>query len=409
MNQNLFRKYSETIVRVGINLKEGERVFIKGSTECLSLMRELTEICWAMGAQDVITKITDRYIERSFYDFARDEALDEYMDFKVSYTESMYKEKYHIISITCPNLDFMSNVDSDKMHRANMAANAKTKHLDKYMDKGDIKWVVAACATQRWADLLFPDMDEDKAIDELWNHIFKAARIDENDESNLCWKKHDAILKEKEAWLDSQDFEFLHYEGPGTDLKVYLAEKSKWVGGSSITPEGVSYMANIPTEEIFTAPHMYKVDGRLKATKPLALAGKIVEDFSFVFKDGKVIEFEAKENGDILEKYMESDENAVRLGEIALVPDASPISDMNILFRNTLFDENASCHFALGASYAENIIGGELMSAEERTKLGANDSVIHIDFMVGGPELKVTGYKKDGTTVPVLINGNWCK
>jgi aminopeptidase len=274
------------------------------------------------------------------------------------------------------------------------------------MDKGDIKWVVAASASDAWAKKVFPDLEPAEALEKLWQLIFQACRIDQEDPVQ-AWKDHDKKLKTMENWMDSQDFEYLHYEGPGTDLKVYLAEKNKWVGGSSTTPEGITYMANIPTEEVFGTPDRNRVDGTLRATKPLSVGGKMLEGMEFEFKDGQVVSFKADTNQDVLENQMQMDEGANRLGEVALVAHSSPISKMNVVFGSTLFDENASCHFALGSSYAEAIRGGEEMSQAERMELGANKSMIHIDFMVGSDKLQVTGYKKDGSAVPVLVNGEF--
>lgn len=269
-----------------------------------------------------------------------------------------------------------------------------------------MKWVGVSCPTASWAKKLFPDLSEVDAVNVLWDKIFEACRIN-TDNPVKAWEIHESNLKSREKWLNDQEFQYLKYEGPGTDLTVYLAEKHKWIGGSSATSDGVKYMANIPTEEIFTAPHAMKVNGTLKATKPLSRRGKVLNDFHFVFKDGKVVEFVAEDNQDILESIMDMDEGSRHLGEVAIVPHSSPISKMGMLFRSTIFDENASCHFALGSSYAETILGGEKMSEEERKVLGANKSMNHIDFMVGDPELSITGYKKDGTAVAVIKKGEW--
>lgn len=399
-------KYADTIVRVGINLQKNDNVIINSDTDSLELLREVVRLCWRYGAKDVITRISDIDISKSFYDEGQDEVFDNYPDFLVDYAESLYKEKYHRIALRSPSLDAFKDVDSEKMHRSNVVASKKTEHLQKYFDKGDVKWVVAATASPMWAKKVYPELDETEGQQKLWDLIFQACRIDEEDPVQ-AWQTHDAKLKTREAWLDEQDFEYLHYQAPGTDLKVYLAERNKWIGGSSETPDGIKYVANIPTEEIFGAPYKTKVDGTLRATMPLSLNGKVIEDMEFVFQEGKVVNFTASSNQDVLEKKMDIDEGARYLGEVALVPHSSPISQMGVVFGNTLFDENASCHFALGSSYAETIVGGEEMAKEERLELGANESMIHIDFMVGSDKLNVTGYKKDGTAVPVLVNGEF--
>ncbi len=406
MHQELLKQYARVIVEVGINLQPGDNVIIRSDTESLELLREVVRLCWALGANDVITKISDKAISLAYYEEAKDDVFDHYPDFEVDYSEALYKNKYHRISLMAPSLDYFSDVNPERMHRSNQAANKKLEPLSIYMDKGDIKWVVAATASDAWAQKVFPDLEKEEALEKLWNLIFLACRIDQEDPVQ-AWKDHDKKLKAMENWMDSQDFEYLHYEGPGTDLKVYLAEKNKWVGGSSTTPEGITYMANIPTEEVFGTPDLNRVDGVLRATKPLSVGGKMLEGMEFEFKDGQVVSFKANTNEDVLINQMEMDDGANRLGEVALVAHSSPISKMNVVFGSTLFDENASCHFALGSSYAEAIRGGEHMSQDERLELGANKSMIHIDFMVGSDRLKVTGYKEDGSAVPVLVNGEF--
>jgi aminopeptidase len=406
MHQELLKQYARVIVEVGINLQPGDNVIVRSDTESLELLREVVRICWAMGAHDVITRISDKAISLAYYEEARDEVFDDFPDFEADYSEALYKNKYHGISLRTPSLDYFSEVDPERMHRRNQAANKKLEPLSVYMDKGDIKWVVAASASDVWAKKVFPDLEPAEALEKLWQLIFQACRIDQEDPVQ-AWKDHDKKLKTMENWMDSQDFEYLHYEGPGTDLKVYLAEKNKWVGGSSTTPDGITYMANIPTEEVFGTPDRNRVDGTLRATKPLSVGGKMLEGMEFEFKDGQVVSFKADTNQDVLENQMQMDEGANRLGEVALVAHSSPISKMNVVFGSTLFDENASCHFALGSSYAEAIRGGEEMSQAERMELGANKSMIHIDFMVGSDKLQVTGYKKDGSAVPVLVNGEF--
>ncbi len=406
MDKDKLKKYAEVIVKVGVNLKEKDGVLITSNTEALPLLREVVRACWRVGVKDVITELIDHEFTLSKFEEGHDYVFDYYPEFKINYQEEMLKNNYHLISIGAPSLDLLKNIDQEKQSRAEIVEMKGWERLDKYMDSGKVKWIGASCPTEAWAKKVFPELCAEEAVNALWEKIFEACRINEADPVK-AWEIHEANLKARENWLNDQEFEYLKYEGPGTDLTVYLAEKHKWVGGASETPEGVKYMANIPTEEIFTAPHAMKVNGTLKATKPLCRRGKVVEDFSFVFKDGKVVEIIAENNKDILESIMDMDEGSRYLGEVAIVPHSSPISKMGILFRSTLFDENASCHFAVGNSYAETIRGGENMTEEERKALGANKSMLHIDFMVGSEELSITGYKKDGTAVSVLKKGEW--
>lgn len=276
----------------------------------------------------------------------------------------------------------------------------------KYTMENRVKWTVAAHPTPAWAKTVFPDLSEDEALKKLWEKVFDATRVS-MPEPVKAWQEHDAALKKHQNFLNEMQFEKLLYKGPGTDLEVYLVEGHLWVGGSGKCERGETFMANIPTEEVFSMPHAFKVNGTVKATKPLAARGKIIDGFYFTFKDGKVIDFDAKEGKETLQALLDSDEGARRLGEVALVADNSPISNTGILFKNTLFDENASCHFAIGNAYSENIKNGAFLSDEEAKKSGMNNSIIHVDFMVGGPELSVIGVKKDGSKIELLKNGNW--
>ena len=407
MDQGKLKKYAEAIVRIGVNVQDGDNIVVNTDTDSLELAREIVRACWRSGAADVDTIISDNDMALGRFEEAKSEVFDHYPQFKVDYSENHMKLKYHRISVSAPRLDLFQDVEPDRLRRFSISANKATEPIMRYMDVGDIKWVVAAAASELWAKSLFPELPVDEAMDALWEKIFAACRISDELDAVTAWEEHDAKLKAYENWLNEQNFDYLHYEAPGTDFKVGLAEQHRWIGGSSLTPDGVRYMANMPTEEIFSTPHAKRAEGKLKSSMPLASSGKVVEDFGFEFKDGKVVDFYAGKNGDVLETQLNMDEAARRLGEVALVPNSSPISQMGITFKSTLFDENASCHFALGKAYAEAIIDGEKMTREERAELGFNESMIHLDFMVGGPELNVTGYYKDGSSRMVLENGEW--
>ncbi len=407
MHKEKLKKYAEAIVHIGINAQDGDNVVVNTDTDSLELAREIVGCCWQTGAADVDIIISDKDMALSRFEKAKDEVFDHFPEFKVKYAEQHMQKKYHRISVTAPRLDLFQNVEPDRLRRHSIASNTAMEPIMKYMDSGEIKWVVAAAASELWAQSLFPELSAEKALEQLWEKIFAACRISADKDAVEAWAEHDAKLKTYENWLNQQRFDYLHYQAPGTDFKVGLADKHNWIGGSSVTPDGIRYMANMPTEEIFTTPHANKAEGFLKSTMPLAISGKLVEDFGFEFKDGELVDFYAGKNGDVLETQINMDQGAKRLGEIALVPNSSPISQMGIIFKSTLFDENASCHFALGKAYAEAVQGGENMTKEERAALGFNDSMIHLDFMVGGPELNVTGYLADNTAVPILKDGEW--
>lgn len=406
MDKAALTKYARLIVKVGVNLKPGEGAIVAFNSEALPLVRELSAVLYEEGARDVILRMTDDAVTLAKYNFGHEEIFDYYPDFDVDFIDRAYSANYHRIAISSPNPELLKGVDKERQTRSQKAMLKATERLDHHMDSGRLKWVVAAYPSTEWARQVFPDLTAGAAVDKLWEKIAESVRLNTADPVK-AWEDHDRELKFRETWLDEQNFKRIRFEGPGTDISVHLAEHHKWIGGSSQTPDGVKYMANMPTEEIFTAPHAQRVNGYLRATKPLSVMGNMVEDFSFIFKDGRVVEFTARKNGEVLESLMKLDEGACRLGEVALVPDSSPVSTAGILFKNTLFDENASCHFALGNSYAETIVGGSGMTEAERTALGGNKSMIHIDFMVGGPDVHVTGYTFDGSEIPVMRNGEW--
>ena len=269
-----------------------------------------------------------------------------------------------------------------------------------------MSWTVVSAADQAWAEKVFPEKKGQAAIDALWEEIFKTTRIDKADPVK-AWHEHDQKLHEKSDWLNDQQFSALHYVSPVTDITIGLPENHVWEGAGSFTPEGTEFMANMPTEEVFTAPDCRRIDGYVTSTKPLSYAGNILEDMKFTFKDGKVVEATAKKGQEVLEHLLETDAGAKSLGEVSLVPDPSPISQSGIIFFNTLFDENASDHLALGASYPFNVAGGTKMSDEELLDHGMNVSQTHVDFMVGSADMDIDGIKKDGTIVPVFRNGDW--
>lgn len=268
-----------------------------------------------------------------------------------------------------------------------------------------MSWTVVSAADQAWAEKVFPEKKGQAAIDALWEEIFKTTRIDKADPVK-AWHEHDQKLHEKSDWLNEQQFSALHYVSPVTDITIGLPENHVWEGAGSFTPEGTEFMANMPTEEVFTAPDNRRINGYVTATKPLSYAGNILEGMRFSFKDGKVVEATAEKGQDVLDELLKN-AGADSLGEVSLVPDESPISQSGIIFYNTLYDENASDHLALGAAYPFNVQGGREMSNEELLEHGVNVSKTHVDFMVGSSEMNIDGIKEDGTVVPVFRNGNW--
>lgn len=402
----LLEKYAELAVKVGVNLKEKEGLAITCNLDGLDLARAVTKKAYEAGAKHVELLFTDDVMSLMRFEHGADYVLDSFPDFKVKAIDAMYQENYHHLFIIAPDPELLKEVPGDKVKTAQKAASLAMAPVMKYRMTGITKWSIVAVPSLAWAKSVFPEKGDDEAVEALWNLIINASRLDADDPVK-AWEEHDANLKKNMHFLNEKQFEKLVLKADGTDLECYLAEDHHWIGGSNDSKAGDPYMANIPTEEVFTAPHFRKVNGTLKATKPLSLNGKLVDGFGFTFKDGQVVDFHAEKGYEVLEALMSNDEGAKYLGEVALVQHDSPISNTAVLFNNTLFDENASVHFALGRAYGYSIQGGSDMTQEELTAKGANFSLIHVDFMVGGPDLSITAYEKNGNAVELFRDGNW--
>lgn len=404
--QSKLEKYAELAVKVGINLKEKEGLIIGGNLDSIPLARLVMAKAYELGAKHVEFLFTDDEMSLIRYKNGKDYVFEEYPQWKIDSIEAMYKDNYHHLFISAPDPELLKDIDGDLIAKNQKTASLASTPLMKYRMTGLTKWSIVAVPSIPWAKSVFPDLSDEDAIERLWEKIFEATRVDQEDPIK-AWEIHDENLKKYKNFLNNKQFEKLILKGPGTDIEVYLAEDHYWMGGSKESQAGAAYVANMPTEEVFTTPHKFKVNGTLKATKPLSVNGKLVEDFGFTFKDGKVVDFYAEKGYEVLENLLNNDEGAKYLGEVALVQDDSPISNTKILFNNTLFDENASVHFALGRAYAYAMRDGANMTEEELAEKGSNFSLIHVDFMVGGPELDVTAYEKDGTEVKLFKDGNW--
>lgn len=404
--EQAMENFAKVILEVGLDLQKGDGLMITMDEHSLPLVRLLAKEAFKAGAKDILYQFADDELNLNFFEHASDEALADFAQFKVDYREQAFLNNYHSLYLASPNPELLKDIDNERITLRQRTTATAMKPIQHYQMDNKVKWCVVTVPGPAWASKVFPELPVEEAIAKLWDLVLEATRMNDDDPV-ASWKAHDKKLKEKEAFMDGEDFEKLIYRAPGTDLEVYLVEGHKWIGGSSRLPRGDVFMANIPTEELFTMPHRAKVNGTLKATKPLSLQGKLVDGFTFVFEEGKVVSYEAEQGKELLEQLFSMDEGAMRLGEVAIVPDDSPISNIGVLFYNTLFDENASCHFAFGNAYGENMPGTGELSEEEKKERGMNHSMIHVDFMVGGPELEIIGVKKDGTEVPLLKNGNW--
>jgi len=405
LQQNL-RKYAELILKVGLNIQPGDNILLRLDVHGLPLAREIARQAYQLGAHQIHPVFSDDQMTLARFQLAPDAAFDEYPAFLTDFTEGAYLNNYHLLSLFAPNPELLKEADPTRISRWQKVTAIAGERVMKYVMENRVKWSMAALPSPAWAKAVFPDLPEEEAIDKLWASIFQVTRVDQPDPV-AAWAEHDRQLRAHEELLNQYAFEKLLFQGPGTELEVYLPQGHRWMGGSSISPKGERFMPNIPTEEVFTMPHAYRVNGTLSATMPLSTRGRLIEGMRFTFKDGAVTDFSATAGQEILKDILDTDEGARRLGEVALVAHNSPISRTGLLFKNTLFDENASCHFALGSAYAENHVHGKEMDAEQKKQAGMNHSITHVDFMVGGPQLNVTGVKADGTRIKVLVNGKW--
>ena len=400
------KKYAELIVKVGVNVQKGQPVVLYISVTQQELAHLIVEEAYGAGASEVMIEWKDTFSEREFLKHASEERLENVPEYIVKKGNYIAGKKAARISVMSADPGAYSGIDQKRIAKNQAAMGKALRQVRKATQNNDLSWTVVSAADQAWAEKVYPEKKGHAAIDALWEEIFKTTRIDKADPVK-AWHEHDQKLHEKSDWLNEQQFSALHYVSPVTDITIGLPENHVWEGAGSFTPEGTEFMANMPTEEVFTAPDCRRIDGYVTSTKPLSYAGNILEDMKFTFKDGKVVEATAKKGQEVLEHLLETDAGAKSLGEVSLVPDPSPISQSGIIFFNTLFDENASDHLALGASYPFNVAGGTKMSDEELLDHGMNVSQTHVDFMVGSADMDIDGIKKDGTIVPVFRNGDW--
>lgn len=405
-NENL-KKYARLIAETGVNVQDNHTVVLQISVDQAPLARLITEEAYRLGAAEVIVQWSDETIQREFLAHAATDRIENVPQYKIDQTDDWIAKGASRISVVSSNPDALAGVDAQRV-AAFQAANGKALvNLRKATQANKVSWTVVAAASEGWAAKVFPELaTSEEQVDALWNEIFKTTRIYEENPV-IAWDIHDKKLQEKAAELNEQQFTALHYTAPGTDLTIGLPKNHLWEGAGSYNARGEEFMANMPTEEVFTAPDSRRVDGYVSSTKPLSYAGTIISGMKFTFKDGKVVDFSAEQGEESLKNLLAIDEGAKHLGEVALVPDPSPISQSGLIFYNTLFDENASNHLAFGSAYAFNLQGGTEMSEEELAEAGLNRSQTHVDFMVGSDKMNIDGIKEDGTIVPVFRNGDW--
>ncbi|MGL5439478.1 MAG: aminopeptidase [Filifactoraceae bacterium] len=400
------KKYADLIVRTGVNVKKNQTVMIGADIEAAEFARMVAKSAYENGAKNVIVEYSDAQLSLIKFNEAPDEAFLEFPKFKAEYVEELYKNGACTIGLTGGNPDLLKDVDPKRMANANKTRSIAMKKPMEYTMSSKVEWCVAGVATPSWAKKVFPDLSEEQGVEKLWDAILKACRVDAED-VNQAWKEHDNNLQSKADYLNKMQFAKLNLKSAITDLEVKLPENHIWEGGGGKSGNGTYFLANIPTEEVFTAPAKYGINGVVGSTKPLVYNGSLIDKFTLTVKDGQVVDFDAEVGKAVLETLLKTDKGSSYFGEIALVPNSSPISQSEIVYYNTLFDENASCHLALGAAYVTCVEGAMGKSDEELEEMGVNTSLNHEDFMIGSQDMNIIGTTKDGEKIQIFKAGEW--
>lgn len=379
---------------------------INAPTNNMDFVRLVAKKAYEAGAKNVHVEWNDEQLTLLKYTLAPEEAFHEYPIWKAKGLEEMAENGAAFMSIVSSNPDLLKEVNPIRIANANKAAGKALTTYRNYIQSDKVSWCVIAAPSKEWASKVFPNNSEEESIRQLWDSIFMATRVDVEDPVT-AWREHNEKLMSKVQYLNAKKYKKLHYNAPGTDLTIELPEKHLWVGGGGPNENGINFVANMPTEEVFTLPKKDGVNGIVSSTKPLNYSGNVIDNFSLTFKDGKIIDFSAETGYETLKQLIETDEGSHFLGEVALVPHDSPISNSNIIFYNTLFDENASSHLAIGNAYSFNLEGGKTMTKEELEQNGANVSLTHVDFMIGSNEMNIDGETVEGKREPLFRNGNW--
>jgi len=399
-------RLAEVAVRTGLNLQPGQDLILTAPVSALPLVRKIAEHAYKAGAGLVTPILSDDQTALARYRFGQDAGFDRAAGWMFDGMARAYDEGAARLAVSGGDPMLLANEDPDKVARANKAMALAYTPARERITRFKTNWTIVAYPDPAWARLVSPDLPEDAAQHRLAEAIFAASRVSDDD-AVANWAAHNAELGRRSAWLDGQNFAALHYTGPGTDLTIGLADGHAWIAGETEAQNGITCNPNIPTEEVFTTPHRLRVDGYVAATKPLSHQGTLIRDIAVQFKDGAITKATARSGEAVLNKLLDTDAGARRLGEVALVPHASPISQSGLLFYNTLFDENAASHIALGQCYSTCLHGGASMEADELARRGGNSSAIHIDWMIGSDKIDIDGITQNGTRIPVMRQGGW--
>ncbi len=408
VNEKILEKYAELIVRTGANVQPGQVVQLTVSVEQSAFAALVIEACYRAGAKKVNVEWTFDRQSWLNYRYADQETLSAVLPWEEAKLKQMVQDLPVRIFIASEDPDAMNGIDPHKLSAVMQRRATVIKPYRNAID-GKHQWVIAACPSVAWAKKCFPELSDEEALAKLWDAVLQTVRVREDNDPVADWKAHTDFIEEKVAWLNAQAFTSLRYRSAnGTDFTVDLIPGARWEGAGAVnTANGAFYIPNMPTEEIFTSPMAGKCEGTLVAVKPLSWNSQLIEDFAITFRDGRAVSCRAARGQELLEKMIAMDEGAAMLGEVALVPRESPVNRCGFLFYETLFDENACCHCALGMGFKEVLPGGDDLSVEEARRQGVNDSIIHVDFMIGADDLAIDGVRADGTAVPVFRGGTW--
>ena len=406
INPEHLDRLANLAVRTGVALQPRQDLLITAPIEALPLVRRIAVHAYKAGAGLVTPLFSDPELTLARYHYASDAAFDSAANWLYNGMGEAFDANTARMAIAGDDPMLLANEDPQKVGRANKANSIAYKPARERITQFNVNWNIISWPGLAWAQRMFPDLPPDVAQGTLADAIFAASRVDQRDPS-AAWLVHNAALRKRSDWLNGQNFHALHFVGPETNLTVGLADGHEWMGGASTAKNGVTCNPNIPSEEVFTTPHAMRVDGYVRSTKPLSHQGSLIEDIEVRFDAGRIVEAKASRGAEVLTKVLDSDEGARRLGEVALVPNSSPISQTGLLFYNTLFDENAACHIALGQGYS-NCFSGEVdLSPDQIAARGGNSSMIHIDWMIGSDKIDIDGVHLDGTRVPVFRQGEW--
>ena len=408
MKKELLKQYAQLVAGVGINVQKGQTVVVRCPVDCADFGRALCAACFELGAKDVVMEWRDDVCSREHWLHADDSVFDAMYPWDIEKNVQLGREGAGFISVSASDPENLRGVSTDRLRRWEAATGRDQKEFYRTMMANGFPWCVVSVPVLNWAKKVFPNDADDAAMEKLWDAIFSAIRVTEGGDAVEAWRAHCAYLEEMAGRLNALQLRQVRYKNAlGTDVVVGLPDEHVWMAGADTAKSGVRFVANMPTEEIFSTPDRLRAEGTVVSAMPLAHNGSLIENFSLTFKNGRVVDLHAERCEDVLRSIVETDENSCRLGEVALVPFDSPIRNAGVLFYSTLFDENASCHLALGRGFADCYEGGYDMTEDELFEAGVNKSATHVDFMIGTDDLNIDGIKADGERVAIFRNGNW--